>query len=119
MKSEAQNSGVVLETKEPAPQELDPRFPKFCAGEPAYKFEAVGEIKRIEIKGFRDRHLEVLPVSMAAMSEMIERLPNIKAIPAYYGYDDLNHVLWFHPLPKAEFEFSVKDERKPTKKEAA
>jgi hypothetical protein len=91
---------------------------KFERGKPDYPFKAVGEIKRIEIKGFRDKHIEVLPVSMADMTDMLDRLSTIQGVPTYYGYDDLNHVLWFHPLPKAEFEFVVKDERKLKKDEA-
>ncbi len=93
---------------------------KLEIGIPDYQFKAIGAIKKIEIKGFRDRHIEVIQVTMAAISDLHDRLPNVRAIPAFFGYDDLNHVLWFHPLPNSEFEIIIKDERKPVvKKEAA
>ncbi len=82
---------------------------KFKLGEPKYPFE--GKIRSIWIPGQRGKDIEVLQVTMEEMSKLHDRLPHMRAMPAYYAHDDFNNVIWFHPNPHGEYEFIVKAER--------
>jgi hypothetical protein len=88
---------------------------KFEIGRPDYPFKANGKIKEVWIKGQRGRDIQVIKLTMAEISSLHDRLERMRAMPAYYAYDDFNECLWFHPNPNGAYEFYCKVEQKEPK----
>ena len=79
---------------------------KLEIGIPDYPYDHA--IKDAVLRGrLPNKPVPLLQVSMIEMEAMHERLPNVRATPAYIAYDVLLKRVWLHPLPSGEFHLDI------------
>lgn len=69
-----------------------------------------------------DKPVPLYVVTMAEMEALHERLPNMRATPAYAAYDADKKRVWLHPLPSGEFHLDIDPDvlsPEPAREEAA
>lgn len=85
---------------------------KLEIGIPDYPFER--EIMSATLRGrLPHKPVPLYLTTIAEMESLHERLPNVRATPAYIAFDPVKKRVWLHPLPSGEFHLDIVPDESP------